>query len=79
MVERVDPREIFERDRWCCSLCLQPIDQSLSYPHPLSASIDHVVPVIHGGTHERSNLAAAHLQCNLRKGARGAPPQVSLI
>ena len=70
--ETFDPLEIHERDGWMCSLCESPIDPLLQYPDPLSPSIDHVIPVSTGGTHERSNVASAHLVCNLRKGNRAA-------
>ncbi len=32
-------------------------------------SADHVIPVALGGSHALSNLKAAHLSCNLRRGA----------
>ncbi|QOV99523.1 HNH endonuclease [Rhodococcus pyridinivorans] len=78
-VDRFDPIEIFERDGWVCSLCSTAIDQGLSYPHPMSASIDHIVPVAEGGEHSRANVAAAHLVCNMRKGVRGAAVQLALV
>jgi hypothetical protein len=31
-------------------------------------SIEHSIPIVRGGTHERSNLGVAHLPCNLFKG-----------
>jgi len=34
------------------------------------ASVDHVVPVVSGGTNDDSNLVAACWKCNLRKGDR---------
>lgn len=36
---------------------------------PLSASVDHIVPMAAGGTDDRSNLQIAHLFCNLHKNA----------
>lgn len=53
-----------------CTLCAAPIDHELKYPDPLSKSVDHIVPLSRGGTHEQSNLAWAHLVCNMRKGAK---------
>lgn len=59
--------EIYERDGWRCGLCRRKIRQELTYPHPLSASLDHVIPLVHGGAHSRSNCQAAHLRCNVIK------------
>lgn len=68
--EEFDRDEIFERDAWTCGICCEPIDPYLAYPEPLSASIDHVVPWSRGGAHTRENSQAAHLVCNLQKGAQ---------
>jgi 5-methylcytosine-specific restriction endonuclease McrA len=59
--------EIYERDGWRCGLCRRKIRRDLDYPHPLSASLDHVIPLVHGGPHLRSNAQAAHLRCNVIK------------
>lgn len=69
-VERFAALEIFERDDWMCGLCREAIDPSLKWPEPLSASLDHVLPIAAGGEHTRANTQAAHLICNVRKGAR---------
>jgi len=58
---------ILERDGWRCYLCGSSIDRALLAPHPLSVSIDHVVAIARGGTHDDANLAAAHLGCNIEK------------
>jgi 5-methylcytosine-specific restriction endonuclease McrA len=65
----VSKRTVFERDNWTCGICSKPIDQALSYPHQLSASLDHVVPLSRGGAHTYSNVRAAHLICNSLRGA----------
>lgn len=53
-----------------CGICLLEIDHSLSYPHPMCVSLDHIVPLARGGTDSAENVQAAHLVCNQRKGAR---------
>lgn len=35
----------------------------------MSKSLDHIVPLAKGGTHEQSNLQWTHLVENLQKGA----------
>lgn len=56
-----------------CALCGGYIDKSLKYPHPMSASVDHIVPVKRGGKSTLDNLQVTHLVCNLNKGARMSP------
>lgn len=53
-----------------CYLCDLPIDGELASPHPRSLTIDHVVPISAGGSHEFSNLRPAHRHCNVEKGER---------
>ena len=68
-VEDVNPFIVLERDNWECHLCGGSIDPSLKSPERMSWSIDHVIPLAKGGTHEYSNCKAAHRVCNSRKGA----------
>lgn len=65
--------EIFARDNWTCHLCKGPVDPDLKYPNPMSASLDHVVPIARGGSHTRGNVACSHLKCNVIKNARSHP------
>ena len=41
---------------------------------PGANTVDHLVPVIHGGQDTRENLRAAHGRCNYRRGARPLKP-----
>lgn len=68
--EYINPRTIYERDHWQCGICGQPVDPRLTYPHRMSASLDHVVPMSLGGDHLTTNVQCAHLKCNMDKGAR---------
>ena len=70
---RINALEVFERDGWRCGLCGLPIDPSLSYPHPMMATLDHIIPVSKGGLHLLDNTQAAHARCNLSKGNRTQP------
>jgi len=70
--ERFEYREIFERDNWTCGICSEPVDPDMSWPDPMSVSLDHVVPISEGGSHTRDNAQCSHLACNVRKGARVA-------
>lgn len=69
-VEDVDRLIVFNRDNWICQLCHTPIDPTAKRPDPWMASLDHRVPLAHGGKHSYENCQASHLVCNERKGAR---------
>lgn len=51
-----------------CAICGHPVDMSLKYPHPMSATIDHIIPVAKNG-HPSSleNLQLSHFSCNRQK------------
>lgn len=53
-----------------CGICGGDMDRELRWPDPFSNSIDHIIPLSRGGTHEAHNLQWAHLRCNVSKGAR---------
>lgn len=61
-------RLVLERDDWVCHVCGQAG----------ATTVDHLVPRHLGGTDDLSNLAAAHLGCNSRKGARVPLPRSRL-
>ena len=73
VTEPYDRADIFERDEWVCQLCNLPIDPELRYPDPGFGTIDHVTPLALGGSDEPTNVVAAHLVCNLRKGTHLEP------
>lgn len=51
-----------------CGICGQPVDRSYKYPHPLSATVDHIIPIAKGGhPSDLSNLQLAHRWCNRQK------------
>jgi 5-methylcytosine-specific restriction endonuclease McrA len=69
-IGRQKRERVLTRDGWLCYLCDTPIDRTVQWPHPLSRSVDHVIPRSRGGTDDESNLRAAHWRCNEAKGAR---------
>lgn len=62
--DKVDYLVIYEYYDWVCGLCNGEIDRDLLHPDPMSATIDHRVPLGAGGKHEWFNLIPAHLNCN---------------
>ena len=53
-----------------CYVCRGPIDMTRTYPDPLSASVEHVVPRSLGGGDDIDGLRLSHLHCNISRGAR---------
>ena len=76
---RVSSHAVYTRDQWTCGLCHQPIRRTLPYTHPMSASLDHIVPLALGGTHDMVNVQAAHRSCNGKKKTEKCGSQLRLI
>ena len=68
-------RAVFEKNKKrilktqeVCGICGKPVDKSLRFPNPMSACIDHIIPVDKGGhPSDIDNLQLAHLCCNRQK------------
>jgi len=69
-VEDVESMAVYDRDGWACGICEIGIPRVTVWPHPLSPSLDHITAISRGGHHSYSNTQAAHLACNMSKGAR---------
>ena len=55
-----------------CGICGKPVDFSLKYPHPLSACIDHIIPIAKGGhPSDIENMQLAHWTCNRQNHTEG--------
>lgn len=65
-VAPVNVAEIRTRDEGLCGICglAVPVEQQ---------SLDHIMPLALGGTHEPANVQLAHRVCNSRKGAKERP------
>lgn len=74
--DRVGPhRRVYDKNRKrilatqdTCGICGRPVDKSLRFPHPMSAVVDHIIPVDRGGSPDDiDNLQLAHMCCNRAK------------
>lgn len=65
-----------KREQRVCWLCGLAIDPELVSPHPMSFTLDHVIPVSMGGAlSDPDNARAAHRLCNMKRGTgRGRKP-----
>lgn len=77
--EPINRTKVFRRDGWRCGICQGKIDRRLKHPHPMSATLDHIVPMSEGGPHRYENVQAAHWLCNISKGNGSAGEQLLLI
>lgn len=78
-VEDVSRSDVFEADGYRCYLCGRMTDKTKSVPHPKAPTIDHVLPLNKGGTHERANCRTACFRCNVKKQDRGGGEQFALV
>lgn len=68
--QEVSIDELYEKAKGLCGICGKVIDKSIKHPHPLSLSLDHILPISRGGLHTIDNVQVAHMSCNSKKGNR---------
>lgn len=78
-VENVYRAKVFERDGWRCQICRRKVDRSKAVPHPKAPTLDHIIPLAKGGTHEPRNAQLACFACNCRKSDQLTGDQLLLI
>lgn len=66
-IEPINDKIVYLRDGWVCQICHKRVDKRVKHPNPMCASLDHIIPLSHGGAHIYSNIQLAHLSCNLLK------------
>jgi len=85
--EHIDKKKVFNHDGWICRLCHNPVDREAKWPAPMSATLDHIVPLSRGpGSpgHVYENVQCAHWRCNAvksdgRKRQTVAPEPVRVV
>lgn len=61
-------RKIILTSQSICGICGKPVDKSLKAPDPMSATVDHIIPIsANGHPTDLDNLQLAHRYCNLMK------------
>ncbi|WP_372515137.1 HNH endonuclease [Streptomyces ortus] len=66
-VQHVSRPDVYERDQWTCQLCGEAVLRDEVVPHPQAPTLDHIIALSRGGTHEPANVQLAHFYCNLIK------------
>ena len=78
-VAPVNRQQVYKRDGYRCHICGGKAKMDAVVPHPKAPTLDHVIPLARGGTHEPLNCRLAHFMCNALKGDRLAGDQMLLI
>lgn len=69
-------RKIILATQSVCAICGKPVDKTLRYPHPMSPTVDHIIPISRNGhPSDISNLQLAHRCCNRQKSDTLPPPR----
>ena len=71
-ISHINFDDICKRDKCICQICGVSIDMSLKASHPMSVTVDHIMPLSKGGTHEIDNVQLAHRICNIMKSDKTA-------
>ena len=59
----IDERKVWEDAGGVCQICLMPVTKA-------TGQIDHIIPLLRGGTHTQENLQLLCGPCNNRKRAK---------
>lgn len=72
-------RAILERDAGTCQICFVAVPGWAEFPSPLSAAVDHIIPVAQTGTpnNELDNLRLTHAWCNSTRKHTGVDEEVA--
>jgi len=78
-ISNVNSKEIFMRDGWKCQICGGMVLKRAVVPHPMAPTIDHIIPLAEGGTHEPKNVQCAHFICNSKKRDKAVNDQLRIF
>lgn len=70
--EQVFRVRVFIRDRWVCQICGLKTDRRVNRTEAFAPVLDHIYPLVRGGSHTYENVQCAHRICNQWKHAKVA-------
>ena len=62
IVEFVDPKDVYDRDKGICQLCREPVDLTASGKSWEGPQLHHIEPV-----HSLATIQLVHMKCNKRE------------
>lgn len=62
--------KIYKRDKGRCYICGKKLKINTFYNDPFAPTIEHVIPIIKGGTHSWDNVKLSCRSCNNLKGTK---------
>jgi 5-methylcytosine-specific restriction endonuclease McrA len=71
-IEKVDREAIIKRDKSICHICQKRVVRK-------DLTLDHLIPLFHGGPDTAANLAVAHRSCNASRGTGRIAAQLRLF
>jgi 5-methylcytosine-specific restriction endonuclease McrA len=77
-VANVRPADVFKADSYRCHICKKKTNPNRVVPHPRAPTIDHLIPLAKGGTHEPMNCRTACFRCNSLKRDQGGGEQFAI-
>ena len=69
-------RRIWLRDNYKCNYCGRDLKSEYEQNYPYSGceiTVDHVIALVDGGTHDESNLVTACKECNVKRSVKSQP------
>ncbi len=74
-IKRISLAKLHARDSGICHLCEKYVDLSIVNPDPMSATRDHIIPLIYpDAVRSQRGIKLAHYKCNHERGSDLLPP-----
>lgn len=71
-------KKLIDRDGDRCGICGIQTDYTIKPSHDAYPTVDHILPISHGGQHEWQNVRIACRKCNIRRNNKSSAIQTAL-